>query len=1404
MAKILLHLVVVTTVLCLSCETVAQSDIALATRKAELKALSENLKKRDENSRREAQDFAGRLGIPVRRELPNGKVLELQRIAPGIGPVFYITNNTDAADTVSTDEVWPGGSAGLNLDGGGMTVGEWDGGAIYAEHPDFTGRLTQVDGATEVSNHSTHVAGTLIGSGDWLVPDSRGMAYAAHLDAYDWNSDTAEMALAASNGLLTSNHSYGIAAGWLYLGDVPPDTWWWIGGENPSDVEDPNFGYYDSETALWDQIAFDAPYYLIVKAAGNDRTDIGPAPGEEYTVIDQDGNFLFTSTLPRQADCAPAGYDCMPGSSVAKNILTVGAVDDVIGGYSIFSGPSSVQMAVFSGWGPTDDGRIKPDIVGNGMFLMSAFADYPHYAAAAGTSMSAPNVTGSLLLLQEHYQDINGAGNFMRAATLKALAIHTADEAGDSDGPDYEFGWGLLNTKSAAQVITEDGGAHRIIESSLSNSAVDSVEITVTDSDVIITATLVWADPPATPVAPSLDPPDIMLVNDLDLRVINGPSTHMPWVLNPASPADAATRGDNIRDNVEQVVIEGAGTGSYFFEVSHKGTLLNGENQDYSLIISVTPTPPSGSGFLIDEDFSGGLPAGWSIDTIMGIPWTINSPVPGGSRLDNNTGGSGNFAMVDNNYVNQTVTSLRTPSFDLSSAEAVVLRFKSQYVYDTFESLNVDISTDGGTGWGNAWTFQGFNPFPTQYVLDLTGQTAGYANVNFRFRFDSMGWLSGDYWQIDDIELEVFGGVPTPADPPGQASSPSPAPDAGDVGVESDLNWAAGSGATSHDVYFGDTIPLNPQGNQAATSFDPGSLNYETTYYWRIDEVNGDGTTPGNTWSFTTEAEPVLPGPAGNPSPGDGATGVNVGDDLSWTAGADADSHDVYIDDVFQGNQAVTTFDPGTLAHSTAYSWRIDEVNGDGTTTGSTWSFTTEAAPVMPGPASNPGPSDGATGVNVDDDLVWTAGSDTISHDVYFNGAFQGNQANTTFDLGTLAYSTAYNWRIDEVNANGTTTGSTWSFTTEAEPVSPPGPASSPGPADGASGVGVEADLDWTAGSGTTSHNIYFGTASPPPSLGSQTGTVYDPGTLNHGTTYYWRIDEVNSGGITTGPVWSFTTELAPALPAFRIVDISITTVPVKGPRNSGVATVTVAHDEGGASPLSGFDVSGTFSDDWSGTRSSTTDISGEAVMETPAVKNGTTWQFCVDTASKTGWDFDEAGSASWLCGGGSSPVGSISGVVSEAGTGLPIQGASVSADTGQSDSTDAGGNYTLSNVPSGTRTVSVSAGGHDPDAQQTTVSDGGVSTLNFALTPTTTGGTGTLKGTVMDISGARLSDVTVQVLGGPSATTNKRGKYTIQSVPEGVRTVTASKAGFEDFEEQATIMAGSTTTFDIDMTPGG
>ncbi len=407
----------------------SQDDVAARTDTAALAKISSQLNKRAKAAKQRAEGMARRTGLPVRRELPNHGVMEIQRISPNGRPVYYITHNIDAADSVSTDELWPGGSTGLNIDGAGMTVGEWDGGAVFASHPDLFGRVTQVDGATSLSNHATHVAGTLIGAGAWLDPTAKGMAPSAHLDAHDWTNDTSEMATAAAGGMLISNHSYGIATGWLYLGDAEPDTWWWIGGSNPGDVEDMNFGYYDTESQTWDQIARDAPYYLIVKAAGNDRWETGPDLCNggnrtciDYTVVNQDGDALFFSDLPRTADCTPGGYDCLPTHSTAKNILTVGAVDDLAGGYSPATGPSSVTMAAFSGWGPTDDGRVKPDVVGNGMWLQSTWGALPFYAASLGTSMASPNVTGSLLLLQQHYENLHGSGNYMRASALRVAA----------------------------------------------------------------------------------------------------------------------------------------------------------------------------------------------------------------------------------------------------------------------------------------------------------------------------------------------------------------------------------------------------------------------------------------------------------------------------------------------------------------------------------------------------------------------------------------------------------------------------------------------------------------------------------------------------------------------------------------------------------------------------------------------------------------------------------------------------------------------------------------------------------------------------------------------------------------------------------------------------------------------
>jgi hypothetical protein len=94
----------------------------------------------------------------------------------------------------------------------------------------------------------------------------------------------------------------------------------------------------------------------------------------------------------------------------------------------------------------------------------------------------------------------------------------------------------------------------------------------------------------------------------------------------------------------------------------------------------------------------------------------------------------------------------------------------------------------------------------------------------------------------------------------------------------------------------------------------------------------------------------------------------------------------------------------------------------------------------------------------------------------------------------------------------------------ELPPPPPPGQASNPNPADGATGVGRNTDLSWTAGSNAVSHNVYFGTTGPGTFRGNQTATTFDPGTMDTYTTYYWRIDEVNPGGTTTGTVWSFRT----------------------------------------------------------------------------------------------------------------------------------------------------------------------------------------------------------------------------------------------------------------------------------------
>jgi len=520
--------------------------------------------------------------------LNNNKDIQLMFIDDRGKPVYYLTENINAARTVSTDDVWPGGSGGFSLTGSGTTTGRlgiWDGGAVRATHQEFGGRVTQMDSPGSTHYHATHVAGTMIAQG--VQAAAQGMSYQANLAAYDWNSDNSEMATAAAAGMNVSNHSYGYITGWSYSG-----VWYWYGDIGISTVEDYGFGYYSSGAQSWDQIAYNAPYYNIVKSAGNDRNDTGPGPGGGHYVWN--GGWVW-STDTRDPDGGTDGYDCVSYVGNAKNIITVGAVDDIVGGYTA---PADVVMSSFSGWGPTDDGRIKPDIVANGINLYSTYdTNNSAYGTLSGTSMSSPNLSGSLNLLVRHYEATHNS-NTPRAATMKSVLIQTADESGPNPGPDYMFGWGLMNTLKAAQLIRQDSIAPGIIrEDSLQNSLTNEYNLS-SDGVQPIRVTIAWTDPAGTPPTPSLNPPDLMLVNDLDIRLVEVGSgtTYYPYILNPASPASAATTGDNFRDNVEQIYLAAPAAGAYVLRVSHKGTLTSTQyyslSSSHELLVPTSNNPP--------------------------------------------------------------------------------------------------------------------------------------------------------------------------------------------------------------------------------------------------------------------------------------------------------------------------------------------------------------------------------------------------------------------------------------------------------------------------------------------------------------------------------------------------------------------------------------------------------------------------------------------------------------------------------------------------------------------------------------------------------------------------------------------------------------------------------------------
>jgi Subtilase family len=393
--------------------------------------------------------------------LPNGGWRELVDFDAD-GPVFRASRNLNAAISTGANLTW---TSPHTLNGSGLIVGVWDGGMGRPTHQEFaTGsRLVSIDGGG-MSAHAMHVAGTIGAAG--VNASARGMANAAKVHSYTSGNDKSEMtANGASAGdqaatkVYTSNHSYGPNDGWN--GST------WGGTGTDQNAYDPNFGQYNANAGDIDSTIYSTPYLASFWACGNDGTD-NPANGSTVTINGQ--SVTYNSAIHPQGDGVyRGGYETINAESIGKNIIAIGAVNDAV--TSAARDTSKATIATFSSTGPADDGRIKPDLVANGVGLSSSGIDSDtHYYGSSGTSMASPNACGSATLLVDQYNRLLSSA--MRASTLKALLIHTADDIG-RPGPDYFFGWGLINVKKGADLIASHAAfpaAQQITESSVSTT----------------------------------------------------------------------------------------------------------------------------------------------------------------------------------------------------------------------------------------------------------------------------------------------------------------------------------------------------------------------------------------------------------------------------------------------------------------------------------------------------------------------------------------------------------------------------------------------------------------------------------------------------------------------------------------------------------------------------------------------------------------------------------------------------------------------------------------------------------------------------------------------------------------------------------------------------------------------
>lgn len=454
-------------------------------------------------------------------------VVSIDIVAPPLS-----IDNSDAAIYNNVAPLFASGGIDepvYNLTGKGVDVLVIDGGKILETHQEFqqdnVSKVTNITAAIQFADHATHVAGSIAAVG--VDEKARGMATDAKLYAYSfldtqWNNTQMENAYDLY-GIKLSNNSYGL-------------------GSNHQSL----LGKYLLQSKEMDDTVYNNPKLLVVKSAGNDRSKTDAQFGKTYGIIKGFGN--------------------------SKNVITIGAASDTASAVNKTNG-----MTDFSSWGPVLDGRIKPDLVANGHNVYSTIPrSNDSYDEKSGTSMAGPVAAGISALVVQEYENLTGSQN-IRADMLKALLVNTATDLGN-DGPDYAYGFGMINAKKAIDSLRYINQNNRLFLNGVKNDEVKTYQLELTSTEEV-KISISWLD-----VGANINNQEDTLVNDIDILLTSDLEEFYPYSLDKDNPSDNAKQNAvNIIDNTEQIRFT-LTPGNYVLTV--KGSqIVNGE-QAYALVSS--------------------------------------------------------------------------------------------------------------------------------------------------------------------------------------------------------------------------------------------------------------------------------------------------------------------------------------------------------------------------------------------------------------------------------------------------------------------------------------------------------------------------------------------------------------------------------------------------------------------------------------------------------------------------------------------------------------------------------------------------------------------------------------------------------------------------------------------------